>query len=282
MYKSDALIESKSLRESVIDQTDVLDKVKGIALLPDGLHVTIEMAGNYYEVSPKTIESLIFDNKDELESDGLMVLNGERLSSFKKESQISSRAAFLTIIPRRAILRMGMLLRDSHVAQRVRGYLLNVEEVARVEAPEVIKKAVNMPAWRQIHANVKAKRDIFLLVGVSKESAIAHALTHEEVETGIDLTAFKREVRTDDLEKTLTPTDLGKLLEKPISAVKMNVALERAGLQVRNEKGKWELTDKGKSFAKLMPVAVHGNNVIVEQYAIRWRQSVLEVIGACQ
>ncbi|WP_052292924.1 phage antirepressor KilAC domain-containing protein [Desulfofarcimen acetoxidans] len=39
-------------------------------------------------------------------------------------------APSLTIIPRRAILRIGMLLRDSEVAKTVRSYLLNVEERA--------------------------------------------------------------------------------------------------------------------------------------------------------
>lgn len=227
MFKSDALIESKLLRESVIDRTDALDRVKALAMLPDDLHVSVEMAGNYYEVSPKTIESVIFDHKEELESDGMEVLVGERLSLFKQEC---------------------------------------------------LKKAVS-PTWRKTQSNVKAKRDLFLRVGVSKESAIAHALTHEELESGGDLTAFKREVRTDDTEKTLTPTELGKLLEKPMSAIKVNITLEKAGLRVKNLKGDWELADKGKPYAQLMPVAVHGCGVTVERYAIRWRQSVLEEVS---
>ncbi|SPF40778.1 conserved hypothetical protein [Candidatus Desulfosporosinus infrequens] len=277
MFKSDALIESKSLRESVIDRTDALDKVKVLAMLPDVLHVSVEMAGNYYEVPKETIHSLIFDNREEVESDGLRILKGDELISFKEMGVIGKNTSSFTIIPRRAILRIGMLLRDSVVAQRVRNYLLNVEEIARVEAPEVIKKAVS-PAWRTIHSNVKAKRDLYLLVGVSKESAIAHALTHEELESCVDLTAFKREVRTDDTETTFTPTDLGKRLEKPLSAVKMNIALEKAGLQVKNAKGNWELTDEGEPYAKLMPVAIHGGDVTVERLAIRWRQSVLAVL----
>lgn len=41
------------------------------------------------------------------------------------------------LFPKRAILRVGMLLRDSEVAKEVRTQLLNIEE----KAPEVIKKA---------------------------------------------------------------------------------------------------------------------------------------------
>jgi hypothetical protein len=132
MTKSDAFIESKSLRESVIRHTEVLDKVKGLVMLPDGLHITIKLAAGYFEVSPKTIESLIHDNRDEIESDGLKVLKGEELkkyaSLFGKEASMSSKTSQFTIIPRRAILRMGMLLRDSEVAKQIRTYLLNLEE----------------------------------------------------------------------------------------------------------------------------------------------------------
>lgn len=127
MINSSALIESKSLRESVIDRTEVLDKVKKLSMLPDDLHISIEMAANYYEVGGKAIESLIYDNNEELKTDGLQVLKGDRLSSFKKESGIKSRAGAFTIIPRRAVLRIGMLLRDSPVARSVRDHLLNVE-----------------------------------------------------------------------------------------------------------------------------------------------------------
>jgi hypothetical protein len=275
MFKSDALMESQSLRESVIDRSDVLDKVKALAMLPDDLHISIEMATEYYEVRKETINSLIKDNREELESDGLKVLKGYELMSFKDMGVIGSNAASFTIIPRRAILRMGMLLRDSLVARSVRNYLLNVEEIVRVEAPEVIKKAVKPQGWRTTLSNVKAKQALYLLVGISKESAIAHALTHEELESGIDLDAFKREVRTDDLEKTFNPTELGTQLKKPIPAVKVNIALEKAGLQVKNLKGDWELSDKGKPYAKLMPVAIHGKDVTFEKHAIRWKSSVL-------
>ena len=278
MFRSDALIESQSLRESVIDRADVLDKVKVLALLPDDLHISIEMAAEYYEVAKETIKSLIFDNKDEVESDGLRILRGNELSSLKQLGSIGKNAASFTIIPRRAILRIGMLLRDSMVACSIRDYLLNVEMITRVEAPEVINKAVNPPGWRKTQSNIKAKRDLFLLVGASKESAIAHALTHEEVESGVDLTAFKREVRTDDVDKTFTPTELAKLFDEPMTPIKVNIALEKASLQVKNTRGDWELTDEGKPYAKLMLAAIHSKGVTFEKHSIRWRQSVLDVL----
>lgn len=131
MNKSDALIESKSLRESVINKVDVLDKVKSLQMLPDDIHITVEMAAIYFEVERKIIEKTVQRNRDELELDGLKVLSGKRLSDFKSASGINSRTPSLTLIPRRAILRMGMLLRDSEVAKLVRSYLLDNEKDTR-------------------------------------------------------------------------------------------------------------------------------------------------------
>lgn len=123
-----ALTESRTLREQYADRTDVLDKVKALAMLPDGMHVTTEMVASYYEVSAKTIESLVFDNRDELAANGYAVLSGQPLASFKKASGISSRARSLALFSRRAILNVGQLLRDSEVARQVRTHLLNAEQ----------------------------------------------------------------------------------------------------------------------------------------------------------
>lgn len=123
-----ALIESKTLRESVIDRTDVLDKVKKLAMLPDDMNVSIDMAAEYYEVSRKAIDSCILDNREELEGDGLTVLRGSELFSLKEEGFIGKTASAFTVIPRRAVLRIGMLLRDSTIAQTVRSYLLDAEQ----------------------------------------------------------------------------------------------------------------------------------------------------------
>ncbi|WP_342416242.1 hypothetical protein NST83_01055 [Paenibacillus sp. FSL R10-2782] len=168
MIKNDALIESKTLRESYMKHLNVLEKVKKLTLLPDNLNVTVEMSANYYEVHIDAIESVIRDNKEELMSDGLEVIKGERLSAFKAECQISSRASSLTIIPRRAILRIGMLLRDSQVARAVRDLLLNVEEVARVEQPQLIQKATN-----QLELDIKMKRaDAMLKNATTKQATV--------------------------------------------------------------------------------------------------------------
>ncbi|MNW27535.1 hypothetical protein D3C74_43310 [compost metagenome] len=170
MIKSDALIESKALRESYINRFNVLDKVKKLMLLPDDLHASIEQVAEYYKVGDEAIRSCIKDNREELESDGLKVLTGAELTefvkSFKDLAIISKMARSFTIIPRRAILRIGMLLRDSQIARAVRDLLLNIEEVARTEQPQVIQKATN-----QLELDIKMKRADAMLKNASTKQA---------------------------------------------------------------------------------------------------------------
>ncbi|MDX3632770.1 hypothetical protein OG920_22865 [Streptomyces europaeiscabiei] len=61
------LLESKALRGNMLERTDVLDRVKVLSLLPDGMHVTTAMVAAYFEVGVKTIESLVEDHREELE-----------------------------------------------------------------------------------------------------------------------------------------------------------------------------------------------------------------------
>ncbi|MFD8718739.1 restriction endonuclease [Streptomyces sp. NPDC059629] len=136
MIDQTALLESQALRSSVLDRTDVLDKVKALSLLPDGMHVTTAMVAAYFEVSRKAIESLVLDHREELVTNGYHVLAGTELTSFKEVSGFQSRSRSLALYPRRAVLNIAMLLRDSEVARQVRVYLLDMEYLARTQPVE--------------------------------------------------------------------------------------------------------------------------------------------------
>jgi uncharacterized protein with PIN domain len=133
------LVESKTMREEIVVKVsdekmdEIFNKVKGLVLLQDDRIATTEMVANYYETTEDAIRQIIVRHNDELKSDGLSVLIGKELSDIKSLCQIESRAKSLTILPRRAILRLGMLLRDSIVAKQVRTYLLDVEGNTKVE-----------------------------------------------------------------------------------------------------------------------------------------------------
>ena len=112
-----ALTESRSLRAQYADRTDVLDKVKALALLPDNTHATTEMVASYYEVPVQTIQSVVEDNREELQSNGRRVLAGAELREFAvpfggiANLGLSPKTRSLAIFSRRAILNVGQLLR---------------------------------------------------------------------------------------------------------------------------------------------------------------------------
>ena len=143
-FKSEVLIESKSLRESVIDRVDVLDKVKKLSMMPDDINASTEMVAEYYEVPIKTIQTTIVKNRNELNGDGLKVIKGTELTLLKEVSAIPKNAPSFTMIPRRAVLRIGMLLQDSIVAQAVRDYLLDSETKQSTVVPVQIPAEINM------------------------------------------------------------------------------------------------------------------------------------------
>ncbi|MFF4256324.1 restriction endonuclease [Streptomyces sp. NPDC001663] len=133
MINESALLESKTLRDSVLERTDVLDRVKALSLLPDGMHVTTAMVAVYFEVGLEAIKSLVKDHRAELEANGYRLLTGEELRSFKNLSGIQSRTRSLALFSRRTVLNIAMLLRDSEVARQVRVYLLDMEYLTRTQ-----------------------------------------------------------------------------------------------------------------------------------------------------
>ncbi|MFC8348735.1 restriction endonuclease [Streptomyces sp. NPDC057280] len=120
----------------MLERTDVLDRVKALSLLPDGMHVATAMVAAYFEVTVKTLESLVEDHREELAANGYQVLTGTRLALFKRASGIQSRSKALALFSRRAVLNVAMLLRDSEVARQVRVYLLDMEYLARTQLVE--------------------------------------------------------------------------------------------------------------------------------------------------
>lgn len=147
--KSMAFTESKSLRNETIENTtyDFLDKFKVIPYLTDDMTVSVYQVSNYYDVSKKTIETIILRNRDEFEEDGMIVLKGEEFKKFVDEicdlqsegdktydkDAITSKTRSLTILPKRSLLRVGMILTNNFMATKVRNYLLNIEEQTEID-----------------------------------------------------------------------------------------------------------------------------------------------------
>ena len=234
MSKIDALLESKSLRDEYANRTEILNKVKALVLLPDDVNATTEMATNYYEVSLKALEALIQDHREELESDGLRVLRGNELTYFKQVGAISKNSAALTIIPRRAILRIGMLLRDSEVAKAVRTALLNIEDVARNQAPHVIKHAIDKQdreARLQVMLMNAQTRRAKLIFDATKEfkKHLSDVAIESLVSAATEMLAGREIVPRPQVEKLYTASEIGA--ELGISANKVGRIAEKHGVK---------------------------------------------------
>jgi hypothetical protein len=132
-----ALIESRALRDSVVGRTEVLDKVKALALLSDGLHVTSKEVADYFSVHRDIVRKLTQRHRAELTANGLQTLRGSDLQRFERDNLSLSNSSYpqgrahLTLYTRRTVLNVAMLLRDSDTARSVRTYLLDAEEATR-------------------------------------------------------------------------------------------------------------------------------------------------------
>lgn len=126
MNRENELLENKQKREEVIGRVEVLEQVGELLLLSNTEYATTEMVAKYYNVPMDTIGSVVKNNRDELESNGLTTVNGEQLKSIKDLSGLKTRAKSLLLFPKRAILNVGMLLTSSDVAKELRSRLLDI------------------------------------------------------------------------------------------------------------------------------------------------------------
>lgn len=147
--KSMAFTESKSLRNETIENTDYdfMDKFKVIPYLTDDMILSISQVANYYDVSRKTIETIISRNREEFELDGIIVLRGEDFKDFVNNicdlqnegdkiydnDSINSKTRSITLVPKRSLLRVGMILTNNFMATKIRNYLLNIEEKTEID-----------------------------------------------------------------------------------------------------------------------------------------------------
>lgn len=142
--KEQALTESRSLRDEAINNGgsfDFLDKLKAIQFLQKDMILSLDQIANYYEVSKKSVETIVSRNRDEFEEDGMKVLIGDELREFKnlvnapsnEGASINSRLNSLTILSKRSLLRVGLIMTNNAMASKIRNYLLNLEEISTNE-----------------------------------------------------------------------------------------------------------------------------------------------------
>ncbi|MED1621671.1 hypothetical protein [Bacillus pseudomycoides] len=150
------IVGEKSVRDNLVERIDVLSKVKELILLPNKDIATSAQVANFYGIDKNAIRALVHDYRDELESDGMHFLKYNEIKesldltpNLKEMNALGINRAGTNVFTKRAILRLGMIIRDSEVAKEVRTQLLNIEEHASEEV-----KTFEINNELQLQANV--------------------------------------------------------------------------------------------------------------------------------
>lgn len=107
--------------------------------------------------------------------------------------------------------------------------------------------------------------------GVKAGIAMAATLTCIHENTGLAIETLRRALpAANEPICSLNATQLGKLVG--LSAKTTNLRLDNLGLQVRNERDEWELTEIGKAWAEAMPYSRNGHS----GYQILWNPAVAQ------
>ena len=138
-------ILTKKQREENIGKIEVLDKVGKLLSLGKSEFSTVKQIAEYYGVGEEAIRSVYKRHKNEINLDGIKHESSEEIiklivhnEQLKIESMSGKKIVDGIVIPnrgmklfsKRAVLRIGMLLRDSKVAAELRSKLLNIVEAA--------------------------------------------------------------------------------------------------------------------------------------------------------
>ena len=210
MINENQLLEQKGLREKNLDRIEVLEKVKGLLLLPNTEFATTEMVANYFEVGIECINSCIKDNREELEFNGCKVFKGSEIvnshvMSFKDftknranykfilddNNELSVGGRGITLFTKRAILNTAMLLRNGKVAKEIRSKLLDIAHDAE-EGKGNIATIVE-----EIDEETKLYQELGLAIGTGDMDKVI------EVQTKITALKNKRITELEEENKNL-------------------------------------------------------------------------------
>ena len=158
-----AIMDYRQVREEYIGRVEVLERVKKLFTIPNLDCMLLKQVADYYEVSIDSVKGIYNYNKEEFIADGAIKHSIKDVKSLMGENSpikniITCRGGIeipidentkvfipntgVILFPKRAILRVGMLLRDSVIAKEIRTQLLNIVEIAQEEKPEIITQEI--------------------------------------------------------------------------------------------------------------------------------------------
>ena len=134
-----------------------------------------------------------------------------------------------------------------------------------------VTAALPAPTQDRVTAILLIGEAVAKVPGVKTGIAMAATLTCIQENTGLTTEVLRRALpAANEPICSLNATQLGKLLSR--SAKATNQLLASGGLQFRNDRDEWELTEAGEAWAEAMPYSRNGHS----GYQILWNPAVAE------
>lgn len=306
------LLNNQNEREIIMNEErlDVLDKVKQITTLGDSNYCTVEQVAEYYEVGKSAITSLVFDNKNELISNGFEVIKADKLIenhviSFKEFTKNRANYKFIlndgtilslggkgiALFTKRTILNVGMLLRDSDVAKEVRTLLLdNHEQLNNIHdklenGEEITKEDIDKSDPLYFENREKELKQQELEIA----QRLAKAIINGDMTSCMSINCEINKIKDDlvDLEKerndllvhsnkTYTASELATEFGFK-SAIAFNNDLKERKIQYKVN-GTWKLYSKydGKGYTETKQTEINGTTIYNTRWTGEGRKFLLE------
>ncbi len=148
-----------------------------------------------------------------------------------------------------------------------------IRKTGAYAAPGAASAIVGLPAPTQdrVSSLLLIGDAVARVPGVKAGIAMAATLTCIQENTGLVIETLRRALpAANEPVCSQNATQLGKLIG--VSAKATNQRLAALGLQFRNERDEWEITDAGKAWAEAMPYSRNGHS----GYQILWNPAVVE------
>ncbi len=239
--------ESKTARDNQLAQiepkqaTEILSKIKSLYFaLWFGTSTTVtEQVAEFYEVPEHNLRKLLKCHRSEFTSDGLKAIRGKALKDARDLWSLPSKTSQVTVWTARAVLRAGMLMRDSEVAKAVRTSLLNaVEKVIPAQSQEIERlKLENQNLSLQLEVAKAQQQTVYAqerLLAASNALAIINPTLPALVLGRPDAVVTKTEV----VEKTVLVNERGSAISTYEGISKTKLAT-RYGMKKASEVVNW-------------------------------------------
>lgn len=162
------------------------------------------------------------------------------------------------------------MVENNDRGRQARRYFIECERVAKASTPQPL---IAGPTDDRVAAILRLGQAIASVPGVRPGIAAAATLACVHTNTGIAIEDLRRALPAalaDEAVCTHNATQLGKLVGASAKAI--NLQLAGAGLQVKNERGEWQLTAAGQEWGEALPFA-SGRHA---GYQVLWNPSVVE------